>query len=717
MKTREAVPLSFLLPDWLRAPALSIATAKEVREILPYGLVSLLMTLVWLAGNPGWDQSMVWACRWVGELATVAMGAAVFGHEFTHRTLALILVQPQARSEVWWRKMRVLAVAMAVIAMVRLAGQILLGMGWNMVSWASFNLLDFTSLLSLVSVGFGLLIAPLFTLWSRSTLAGIVFTLVLPVLTWQAARLATTVWYGQEWVSADFPHSPSVSIALVLTLAQWVAGPFLAYRVFLRLQAVEPCGLALGIPWRSRRGSEAAAARPSVGHSLPRLVAKEIRLQAPAFLVTGAYLLICGADMAIRKVWPPGDAGSIQPTITALATYGYGILVSLLVGALTCAEERHAGTLPWHLTLPMPGWRQWLVKVGSALGLALLLAVGLPALVAAVDTWANPPQRVLNLQDLPSLAAGLHVLVLVTIGLYVSSVAATAIRAVLWAVPLAFVFEAVFLGILAAPPFRAALWDRFVPFETEGRSFLSPIGVLSLAFWAATAAGGWLLVLGCAFQNFRRVDSGTSRLPAHVATLLGYAVVAGAACLVFAQVIRATGITLPPTPEKVQQTLAATCDQNLKAIASAIRKWSLQHSNQLPSSLEVLTQELASPKVLVCPADPARQPAADWAKWSATNLTYEYTPLPAEAKGLPVAQLSCPIHRAVQFVSGPSPARYGTLPLPADATTSTQAPPRMDLRTMIRYGLIPQGVRLPADFEATAPTNTPGEPRAGSPER
>lgn len=670
MKTREGVPLSFLLPDWLRAPALSITTAKEVREILPCGLISLVTNLVWLLSAGVRADGWAWSCWFVAELATVAMGAVIFGHEFAHRTLALMLAQPLVRGELWGRKMRVLAAALAVIAIVRVAGPVLHG------NWRSPG--DFAALMSLASVGFGLLIAPLFTLWSRSTLAGTVFTFALPVVTWQLARLATVVWYGPEWASAEAARQPTIAIWLVLTLAQWLAGPFLAYRAFLRLQAVEPRGVALGIPWRRWRASAAVGARPSAGHPLPRLIVKEIRLQAPAFLVTGVYLLICGADIALRRAWPPGDAASVQLPLTTLATYIHRLLVSLLIGTLACAEERRAGTLAWHLVLPMPAWRQWAVKAGAALGLALLLAVGLPALVAGVDAWANPPQRALNLQVLPPRVAGLHVLVLVTIGLYVSSVAGTPLRAVLWSVPVAGVVELVFTGILDSVQMRTAFSNCFAPFETSGRIRLAPAGVVWLVFMSGWMLLPWVVPLACAFQNFRRLDQQTSRVLVHLgvtaATLLAVAAVGAGATLL----ARAAEIALPLRPETRAEALAGECDGHLLLIGAAVNIWSGQHDRQVPPSLNSLNNLLPSPRLLVCPADEARVPANDWDHLTPARISYEYRVVRHAAAAPALARIRCPIHdndRTAPVLAQTGGAPQPSAPAPTDAATLPASPP------------------------------------------
>ena len=64
----------------------------------------------------------------------------------------------------------------------------------------------------------------------------------------------------------------------------------------------------------------------------------------------------------------------------------YLAILSILIGALSSAEERHMGTLEWHLLLPMAQWKQWCIKAGTAFLLAIALGVGLPGLLSYIDS-------------------------------------------------------------------------------------------------------------------------------------------------------------------------------------------------------------------------------------------------------------------------------------------------------------------------------------------
>lgn len=91
-----------------------------------------------------------------------------------------------------------------------------------------------------------------------------------------------------------------------------------------------------------------------------------------------------------------------------------------------------------------------------------------------------------------------------------------------------------------------------------------------------------------------------------------------------------------------------TCVNNLKQIGLAFRQWALDNGDQFPFNvatnaggtmefcavgqdgfddnafrhLRVMSDELNTPKVLVCPKDRARKPATDFSSLQAANVTY-----------------------------------------------------------------------------------------------
>ncbi len=156
--------------------------------------------------------------------------------------------------------------------------------------------------------------------------------------------------------------------------------------------------------------------------------------------------------------------------------------------------------------------------------------------------------------------------------------------------------------------------------------------------------------------------------------------------------------------EKAQ---SIACVNNLKQLGLASRIWATDNGDVLPPSIVAMTNEMGSPKILVCPADTARQPAADWASLTMANVSYEFL-APSGSETEPQRVLfRCPIHGHVCLVDGSVQSsvakthpewfvqRDGKLMLeqpqpPAQpAPTGAVQPGRMDPEMMKRYGLVP----------------------------
>ena len=73
-----------------------------------------------------------------------------------------------------------------------------------------------------------------------------------------------------------------------------------------------------------------------------------------------------------------------------------------------------------------------------------------------------------------------------------------------------------------------------------------------------------------------------------------------------------------------ERALSIQCVNNLKQVGLALRVWASSHRDTFPSTFLSMTNELGSPKVLICPADTAHPPAVDWASSSSANVSYEF---------------------------------------------------------------------------------------------
>jgi hypothetical protein len=100
-----------------------------------------------------------------------------------------------------------------------------------------------------------------------------------------------------------------------------------------------------------------------------------------------------------------------------------------------------------------------------------------------------------------------------------------------------------------------------------------------------------------------------------------------------------------------QRAMRIQCVNNMKQMGLAVRIWAGDNNDIFPPDLVCMSNELSTPKILVCPADTGRQVAANFSSYTDANCSYEY--LAVGGKDEPDRVLfRCPIHQNIGLCDG-----------------------------------------------------------------
>jgi hypothetical protein len=65
------------------------------------------------------------------------------------------------------------------------------------------------------------------------------------------------------------------------------------------------------------------------------------------------------------------------------------------------------------------------------------------------------------------------------------------------------------------------------------------------------------------------------------------------------------------------------CGNNMASVGCAARCWALDHDGHLPPDFHSMANEVGTLKVLVCPGDHTRKPAASWSAFTEADSSYD----------------------------------------------------------------------------------------------
>ena len=101
-----------------------------------------------------------------------------------------------------------------------------------------------------------------------------------------------------------------------------------------------------------------------------------------------------------------------------------------------------------------------------------------------------------------------------------------------------------------------------------------------------------------------------------------------------------------------QRTGSLACGDYMTSIGCAARNYADDHDGNLPSDFLSMSNEVSTPKILVCPGDHSRQPAASWAVFTPEDSSYEIVTPHLRDGDTNLVYVRCKIHGNVLYGDG-----------------------------------------------------------------
>ena len=89
---------------------------------------------------------------------------------------------------------------------------------------------------------------------------------------------------------------------------------------------------------------------------------------------------------------------------------------------------------------------------------------------------------------------------------------------------------------------------------------------------------------------------------------------------------------------------SSLCQSGITSICLAARLWADHHDGRMPTNFICFSDELATPKILICRGDHLHQWALNWATFTANNCSYEILAPGSRVGDTNTAFLRCTIH-------------------------------------------------------------------------
>ena len=118
----------------------------------------------------------------------------------------------------------------------------------------------------------------------------------------------------------------------------------------------------------------------------------------------------------------------------------------------------------------------------------------------------------------------------------------------------------------------------------------------------------------------------------------------------FTKFAMALALVIASAPYAKHYLETRRCGKHLEAISQAARVWASAHNGRLPGDFILMSNELVSPRLLLCPGDNSRDPANNWQELTSVNSSYQIYEGAIGAKDLPpeilqnMPYVQCKVH-------------------------------------------------------------------------
>ncbi|MFZ2643314.1 MAG: hypothetical protein WA117_20155 [Verrucomicrobiia bacterium] len=112
------------------------------------------------------------------------------------------------------------------------------------------------------------------------------------------------------------------------------------------------------------------------------------------------------------------------------------------------------------------------------------------------------------------------------------------------------------------------------------------------------------------------------------------------AMIVLALIIAALAVA----PSVKRRLVSAQCANYMASIGCVAFQWSHDHGGHFPSKFPSMSEMISTPKLLICPGDHSRKPAASWAAFTPGNTSYEIVSPGWQGNNTNTVFMRCKVH-------------------------------------------------------------------------